>query len=242
MPRDYIPSNNSDFMAFQATINAEVTANAVTWSIPATEATALDTWSTGYQPLFEAIVNKNTRSREDVIAHDAYRKNYVAFLRPFCQGFLTNNPVIPIGERVAMGLNPRGLNPPSKRPDIDSAPITALTPMGGGMVKFSFKVAASDKRTARHPDSNGVEVFYKLEDLAPVNAPLNDALLEEDLVVNAENADSDYDHIFNTRAQFKQELGLENVGKRLTVYARWVNTTDSSKNGPYSTITSLVVS
>lgn len=240
MPRDYIPANNSDFMAFQATINAEVTANAATWSIPATEATALDTWSTGYQPLFEAIVNKNTRSREDVIAHDAYRKDYVVFLRTFCQGYLTNNPVIPISERVAMGLNPRGLNPPSARPKIDSAPVPSLLPMGGGMVKFGFKVAESNKRTARHPDSNGVEVYYRLDAPEPLPVTVNDNLIEE-VVVNEEKEEQHFESAFYTRAQFTKEFGLANIGKRITMYARWVNTSDPDNNGPYSNPTSMII-
>lgn len=241
MSKDYIPSNNNEFMAFQTNLNEEVTANAVAWNIPAAEATALDTWSTGYAPLFNAIINKNTRTREQVIAHDEYRADYEAFLRPFCQGFLVNNTLIPISERAAMGLNPRGLNPRSERPAITSAPIPSLKPLGGGMVKFSFKVAESVSRTARHPDSNGVEVFYKLESLVQQPVVLNDGLMEEEPVA-VQDDDNGFENQFSTRAQFISELGLEHVGQRLSVYARWVNTSDPSKNGPYSSTISMVVS
>lgn len=158
MSKDYIPSNNSEFMAFQANLNSEVAANATVWNIPTVEVTALDTWSLGYGPLFEAITNPRTRSQEQVIAHDAYRKDYVAFLRPFVQGFVVNNTLIPISERAAMGLNPRGLNPRSERPAITTSPITDLKSLGGGLVRFAFRVEASNSRSARQPDSNGVEV------------------------------------------------------------------------------------
>ncbi len=242
MPRNYIPNNNSDFMAFQENLNTEVTANATAWNIPTAEATALSTWSTGYGPYFAAIVNKNTRTREQVIAHDEYRADYVAFLRPFCQGFLVNNTLIPISERAAMGLNPRGLNPRSERPAITTAPIPSLVPMGGGMVKFSFKVAESNLRVARHPESNGVEVYYKLESLVEQPQPMNDVLIEEEGPSSAADDDKGFETHFSTRAQFTDELGLENVGKRLSIYARWVNTSDPSKNGPYSSTISMVVS
>lgn len=236
--RDYIPTNNSAFMAFQQNINAQVTANAATWNVPAAEATLLNTWSTGYEPLFESILNKNTRTRQQVLAHDEYRKDFEAFLRPFCQGFLVNNILIPLSERAAMGLNPRGLNPRTERPIITSAPIPSLKPLGGGMVRFSFKVADSNSRTARHPDSNGVEVYYRLEDQVVPPQPVNDALIEEEQT--ADNAH--FDNHFSTRARFINDLGLDNIGKRLVLYSRWVNTSDPSKNGPYSSTVSIVVS
>ena len=243
MPRDYIPKNNKDFMSFQQDLKDQVAANAAAWNVPAAEATALDTWSTGYEPLFFSITNKNTRTREQVIAHDEYKADYIAFLRPFCQGFLVNNTLIPISERVAMGLNPRGLKPRSERPKILTAPIPSLFPLGGGMVKFVFKVADSNKRTGRHPDSNGVEVFYKVERLVEQPVLLNDALVEEELAQEKEGRNHDgFDNYFSTRAQFLQELGVDAIGKRLTVYGRWVNTSDSSKSGPYSAVTSMVVS
>lgn len=228
-------------MAFQGNLNTEVTANAAIWNIPATEATSLNTWSTGYTPLFNAIVNRNTRTREQILAHKAYRADYEAFLRPFCQAFLTNNVLIPISTRVALGLNPRGLNPPSTRPTITTAPIPSMQPLGGGMVRFGFKVADSNSLRGRHPDSNGVEVYYRLEPVSAGPQPLNDVLVEEDASTTA-TMDDGYEKSFSTRAVFLHDLGLQNIGQRLIVYARWVNTSDPSKNGPYSSSVSIVVS
>lgn len=241
MSRDYIPNKTAQFMTFQQNLNTQVTANAVAWNVPATEATSLDTWSTGYATVFNPIINKNTRTRQQVIAHDQYKADYIAFLRPFCQAFLTNNLLIPMSERVAMGLNPRGLNPPSTRPKIITAPIPSLKPLGGGMVQFGFKVADSVSLRGRHPDSNGVEVYFKLEPVSAGQAVLNDSLVAEDVEVTDATVDG-YDNTFNTRASFISELGLDKVGMRLTIYARWVNTSDPTKNGPYSGAISMVVS
>lgn len=241
MSRDYIPSSINDFMSFQDNLNTEVAANAATWNIPATEATALATWSAGYLPLFNAIVNKNTRTREQIIAHDQYRKDYVAFLRPFCQSFLTNNLLIPVSVRVALGLNPRGLNPPSTRQAITSSPIPSMKPLGGGMVRFGFKVADSNSTRGRHPESNGVEVYYRLEPVNVGQQTINDSLVEEE-PTGATSKDGTLDKAFNTRASFISELGLQNVGMRLSIYARWVNTSSPSKNGPFSSTISMVIS
>jgi hypothetical protein len=239
--KDYIPNNNGSFYDFQVNLETEVTANLAAWNIPAVEGANLTTWSTDYQPLYKAIVNKKTRSIEQLIDHDAYRAKYVSFLRVFCQSFLTNNMVIPIGERVALGLNPRGLNPPSQRPDITTSPIVSLIPMGGGMVRFTFKVEASSTRYARQADSNGVEVFWKI---APQEkqAVLNDVLIEEEVTTKEATKLDGYQTFINTRAMFAKQYELDNVGQTIQVYARWVNTSDATKNGPYSGLSTMVIS
>ena len=108
------------------------------------------------------------------------------------------------------------------------------------MVRFTFKVENSNKRIGRHPDSNGVEVFYKMEPAVAPPLVLNDSLVEE-MPTRTANV-VEYKQLFNTRAQFIQELGRDAEGQRLSVYARWVNTSDPSKSGPFSTTVSVVVS
>lgn len=234
---DYIPTKPKDFNDFQNNLNTEVTANATAWNIQATAATELDTRSTNFVPIYNAIKNKETRTPQQMVAYRTYRKEYDSFLRTFCQSFLTNNAIIPIDQRKALGLNPRGLNPPSKRPKIDTPPIPSLTALGGGSMRFSFKVEESSKRFGRHPYSNGVEVYYKLE--TPTTT-VNDSLVVEE--TTKEGDYNGFDHVFSTRARFEQELGLDKIGMVLTVYARWVNTSDPSKNSTYSTSVSRVVS
>ncbi|MDB4655923.1 hypothetical protein OAE48_03650 [Flavobacteriales bacterium] len=246
MSRDYIPSNNNDFFNFQDFLNVEVTTNATAWNIPAAEQTALDNWSIGYAGVYKNITNVETRTRQDVLAHDEYKLDYIAFLRPFCQGYLVNNPLIPISERVAMGLNPRGLNPPSQRPKITTAPVSGLKALGGGLVRFAFKVEDSNKRSARQEDSNGVEVFFKLVSQASKPEPI--VVLEDSLTAETEKAaDSglptdDYKNMFSTRARFVKQLEIADIGKTMHVYARWVNTSDATKNGPFSMVSTMVVS
>ena len=246
MSKDYIPTNNSDFNNFQLFLNVQVNTNATTWNIPATEVTALETWSMGYANVYKDITNVETRTRQQVLAHDAYRTDFVAFLRPFVQGYLVNNPLIPISERVAMGLNPRGLNPRSERPAITTTPILALKPLGGGLVQFAFRVDASSKRSARQPDSNGVEVFFKVVSQVSKTEPV--PVLAEGVEPDPNNPaetgfpTAGYEKFFSTRARFNRQMPLTDIGKTLHVYARWVNTSQPSKNGNYSMVSTTVIS
>ena len=262
--KPYIPSNNDDFHHFEEKIDTDVTANAAAWGVPASQVSLLNDWSTGYQPVFNAIVNEETRTKQQVLAHKTYKKNYVKFLRPFCQSFLTNNLSIPIDERKAMGLNPRGINPPAKRPAITTAPVSEIKPLGGGKVRFRFKVSQSN-RVGKHPDSNGVEIFYKLvasggsqpvpppqppTPPAPPAPPIVPITPEGNSSNQASNSSANsglptqdgYQTYFSTRASFTKQLPLSDIGKTLYVYAQWVNTSNPSNSGQFSMVTVLVVS
>jgi hypothetical protein len=253
--KDYIPGNSKDFNDFQLYLVAQVVANAAIWNIPAAIAATLTTMSTDFVPINAAIVNEETRSRAQMIAYRAYRQQYDAYLRNFCQSFLTNNSVIPIELRKAMGLNPRGLNPRTKRVKIGTAPIVSVNTKGGGEVKFGFKVESSNKRTGRHPESNGVNVFYRIVTLnAPVPPPppilivptgdaFGGASPDENSAAKAGLPSADgFDHAFSTKATFTRQLPLSEIGKVLHVYAQWVNTTDPGLNSTFSTLATVVIS
>jgi hypothetical protein len=247
--KPYIPSNNSDFNLFEVNLNTEVTANALAWGVPAAQAGLLTTWSTGYAPIYAAVSNKETRSRQQVLAHKTYRQDYVTFLRPFCQAFLTNNILISVDVRKSLGLNPRGVNPPSERPTITSAPIVELKPLGGGTVRFAFKVSQSN-RIGRQPNSDGVMIYFKLVSPGGIQPPLPPEPIIPQLNEDYPSSDAEsglptkdgYETQFSTRASFTAQLGISEIGKTMHIYAQWVNTSDTSKNGPFSMVSTLVVS
>ncbi len=206
------------------------------------------------RPLYAAITNVETRSRQQVLAYNNFRTENDPMLREFCQGFLTNNMLIPIDQRKAMGLNPRGLNPRTTRGKITTAPIVSVSAKGGGEVKFGFKVEASNARTARHPLSNGVDVFYRVAPIsatAPVPPPIpvgpTEPSADSGNATPAEakaglpSADG-FEHYFNTRASFTRQMPLADIGKALHVYAQWVNTSDPTKNSTFSMLTTIVIS
>jgi len=252
--KDYIPKNAEEFNLFQLYLVAQVTANATIWNIPPTMVTELGNLSTAFGPIYAAVTNVETRSRQQVLAYNNFRIENDPLFRDFCQSFLTNNMLIPIDQRKAMGLNPRGLNPRTTRGKITTAPIVSVSAKGGGEVKFGFKVEASNTRTARHPLSNGVNVFYRIVPIggtAPAPPPIpigpTDPSADGGNATPAEakaglpSADG-FEHYFNTRASFTRQLPLADIGKAMHVYAQWVNTSDSSNNSTFSMLTTIVIS
>lgn len=227
---DYIPDNNDDFEKFESTLSSAVQTNAVLWNIPAGEAAELNTWSTDYAPLYDAIKNENYRTRQQLIDHDVYKRDYVQFIRGFVQSFVVNNKLIPMGTRVGLGLHPRGLNPRTPRPNIVTIPIQFMKPMGGAAVKFTFKIEESAKRVARHPDSNGVRMYYRF--VAP-GAPLPTTKADED--------GSGFEEFFSTRAQFRKTFAQDKKGHTLQIQSQWVNTSDESKSGQLSDLLGTVI-
>ena len=254
MSKDYIPSNDGEFNDFQDNLHTQVAANATTWGIPAAQLTAFGTWHTDYAPIYLAVKFKEKRTPEQVLAHREFRKLYNPFLRSFCQSFLTNNILIPVSVRKALGLNPRGVNAPSERESITTAPIVSLQTLGGGKMKFGFKVAASNKRTAKHPESNGVMVYYRVVSNSsdpvppppvPVVPPVTAAGPTPETPASTTPGLPTVDGFtpyFSPKASFQRQLGLSDIGKILHLYAQWVNTSDASKNGPFTMVSTVVIS
>lgn len=248
----YIPSNDGEFHDFQKEVNSQVSANAANWGISPAKADELNTWSTGYEPYYLAIKYKKKRTPEQIDAHKVYRRQYEPFLREFCQSFLTNNMLIPVSERRAMGLNPRGYKKRSERPQITSAPITELKALGGGLMRFRFRVSDS-KRVGRHRYSDGVEIYFKIQEIGGGRIIDPPAPIEP-TAINTAGADSGssktvlglptkdgFDTDFSTKASFKRQLPMADIGKMLYVYARWINTSDPQKSGSFSMVATVII-
>jgi hypothetical protein len=85
-------------------------------------------------------------------------------------------------------------------------------------------------------------VYHKIESQVLQPQPLNDVLIDEGGAAEPPEDKAVYENSFKTRANFTKKLGRDNIGKRLTVYARWVNISSPDKNGPYSATVSMVIS
>jgi hypothetical protein len=242
--KKYMPSSNNDFIIFEGEIVDVIVPNAVTWNIPAAQVATLQTWSVGYAPLFNAIKNTANRTHMQIVAHNVYRKQYEAFLRTFIQSFVVNNILIPVDQRVGMGLNPRGYNPRSKRPKIETVPVISLRPLGGGLMRFSFRVIDTDGRSKIHPDSDGVEIYFEIltSEADMSEAPVTEVNKKAVSILGTSQTESGFDTHFSTRAIFRKQLSIDDKGKTLYIYARWVNNTNPELSGNFSAVTSAVIS
>ena len=260
---NYIPRKADDFNKFQNDLLAAMVADGAAWGITATQIAVLTTWSTDYALLYAKVSNKDRRTREDLDNYRAFLVGYIAFLRVFVQSSLVNNPLIPIGRRGSLGLNPRGLSPRQPKEEITTVPLISLSPLGGGMIRFNFKVDEASKIAHMHPDSNGIAIYYRFSTIgkpAPVPPPQTNGLgapvgntlqdeeennMDDEATDRAENglptADG-YQLYVSTKAQFSRQFALEDIGKVLHIYAQWINSSKPQNNGNFSMVSSSLIS
>lgn len=97
-----------------------------------------------------------------------------------------------------------------------------LTSIGGAMIKFACRTEQQDRRRAALPhEADSVMLAYKIGDEVPVTP----------------NSSTEVKII--TRASDMTDMGIENRGKRLYLFARWYNTRYPEFAGPWSEMTSI---
>jgi|GEM_PF-1324311 len=264
---DYIKKQPAAFNQWQTNLLAALTTNATAWGIAATWISTFTTYSTNFAPFYAAVSVKDRRTKEDLDNYKYFVTDYVIFLRSLVQSSVVNNPLIPIGTRGALGLNPRGLSPRQPKEKITTTPIIKLIPLGGALMKFNFKVDEASKIAHMHPDSNGLALYYRISTLGkPVPPPppattsfgapvvINTSTDETALAAPAPDSDATdraenglptaegYELYVSTRAQFSRQLSLNDIGKMLHVYAQWINSSKPENNGNYSMVASILIS
>ena len=239
--RDYIPGNPATFNNWSETLYAFALAQAAT-IIPAAQMAAFTAIRAQYLPLWTAYSNEGTRTKQQAIDYRAFIKNdYVPFLRAFVQGYVVNNIEIPIGTRVGLGLSPRGANPRQAKPVIKAIPTMSVSPLGGGKVSFGF-TPSGNKRTGILTEADGITLFFRTASgKQPVEVTINDGLVPLESVTRTE-LDGPVESYYSTKARFTLQFARELVGTFLEVYARWTNSSDPSKNGPFSSTIKVVIS
>lgn len=231
--QDYVPRTHAGFRSWQQTIDQDVTVNATAWGVPAALVTDLNTNATTFEGLYTKIDNKATRTQEQVTAFNQFRVTYTAFLRQLVQGYLVNNPVIAYSEKIAMGLNPR-TGARTERPTITSYPIVSFKNMEGGFMRFDC-ANSDDGRSARPENADGVELYLQLNTETP------EPTADEDGVLVAEAVTTETRIVQSSKTRFTYQFGLEERGNQFTVYGRWYNNSDRSKDGPFgATVTGYI--
>ena len=231
--QDYVPRTHAGFKSWQETINADVTTNATAWAVPATLVAELNTKSAEFESLYSEIDNKNTRTLQQVAAFNQNRIAYTYFLRQLVQGYLVNNPSILYSEKIAMGLNPR-TGSRTERPTITSYPIVSFKNIEGGFMQFDSK-NSEDGRSARPANADGVELHLQLKTEKPLQ------VADEDGVLVANAATTDTRIIQSSKTRFIYQFGPAERGNQFTVYGRWYNNSDRSKDGPFgATVTGFI--
>jgi len=250
---DYIPRNMTAFFAFIQNLNSTVTANAGTWNLPANAVTDLQNAIMAFGPVFETVSNNRTRTREQMAAYQTERRALETQLRTFVQSYLVNNAGIPVSARIGMGLNVRGFYPRQRKTNITVAPIIALSALGGGKVRLRFKRPDGTGRPSLIADCTGIAYYFRFQPLgtAPVPVPpppmpTDDQAGPRDQVSRQGTVAGlptyrGYELEVVTRASIERQVPIDRIGSVMHVFAQYVNSSDPSKNGPYSMVSTVIV-
>ena len=221
MAADYIPRPNSDFDTFQHNLVNQVSANASSWAIPLADVGELAVASAKYRNCYKAITAKSTRTMGQVATHNQERLKFEKQLRQFVNSYIRSNTKITDAQMTSMRLS-RKRKKRKVREKIEEAPVVHLKLMGGQWVKIFCNRANHDGKSYMHPEADGLELRYSLG--SPVTLP-----------EQASGA------LFSKKAKNVLTLPFEAQGKKLYVFARWLNLTHPERSSPWSEVKETVV-
>lgn len=225
MATDFIPDPDADFDEWQQNLLTHVNAGGAAWAIPDPKVAALNTrqtqWATDYAAGGKHVDRTDSQQLKKTQTRDVYEKE----IRDFIGEFIRKNSLIDDDDRKAMKLTVPDTEP-TARQQIDTAPSVRLIPKAGARFVVECRVKSDSTRVSRHKDADGVELAY-------IVAPKNELPANPNVTTESKLSGS---------ARVRLELSIEDAGKSLHVFARWINTTDDSKNGPWSGLASKVIS
>jgi hypothetical protein len=231
--RDYIPGKNADFFNWQSNLNDLVSANLLAWSIPTANYDPVSTEQPVYEKLYQRITNKGTRAGSDITAYNVEKAKYVKLIRFFVKGSLAANAAITpdLKRQLQITINdPK----PTKRGLITTTPFTKLTALPGGLILIECRVDSDSTRTSKHAEADGVEFAYNI--VPPV---ITNGVVTYDIPTTPDDCTM---RMTSKKARFTISLDVSNAGSKICGFARWINQSDLSRSGQWSTVLSVVIS
>ncbi|MBI4723455.1 MAG: hypothetical protein HY769_10775 [Candidatus Stahlbacteria bacterium] len=218
--RDYMPTTDAGFDAFQATFINKVQPKLGAWSIPVAEFNQLLNFQLDWGVAWAKARDKDTRSRADVQQKKGARKAYVAGLRKFAKSWIMYNDKVTDAEREGLGLKVKDIEPtpmpvPAYAPDITIDTIRHL------LHKIRLTDPLNPHTQEKPKGVREIEVFRFLGDTAPTNI-------------------SAYEFVGNaTKFLYEVRFEMADVGKKVFYVARYVNTRGIP--GPWSIVVNAAV-
>jgi hypothetical protein len=212
----YIPNRDADFADWSANFSTLISAAPATYGLVAADATTIAASNTSWQAAYTLAVNPVTRTPATVAAKDAARASAEAVFRPYAIR-IRDNASVTDANKVALGLTIPSLVPtPIPPPTV--APVLALVSATPLVTKLGYKATGSAGK-AKPYGSIGVEIWTSIGTAAatdPVQCTYRCTA---------------------TKSPFLLNHSAENIGKILTVFARFSNrsgTAGIADVGPWS--------
>ncbi len=230
--RYFIPLKDSEFMSFQRILVTKVEAKKADWEIPDAAIEVLSNHRAIYEPLYQKIAIKTTRTSVQVMAHRRERKAYEKAIRAFVNAHVRFNDRMTNADRLSIGVPPPDRKP-SPQPKINDIPFVGLTPIGGGWIKVFCRRETDKDRSSMHDFADVIECRYAL-------LPVRPQPVEGKKFQFPSPGECPKVHI-STKAQFIIECGDENAGLKFYGYFRWVNQSNPANNGSWTNGQQVVI-
>jgi len=237
----YIPDPYNEFDAWQKQFVKELLTDPLTgspvpfppgpgdpanweiWEIPeAATAVVVDGQAT-YQPFYDDWSDEDARNDTIIENHQREHEIFVKLIREYVAEHLRNNSNLDTGNLSALGLTVPDTERTPK-PQLEDRPLVGAEMKGGALLKLQFRIAEDSTRPSMHPDAHALELKYQIGGTEPVNA------------------DATTESVTFTKARHNLQLDTENAGQYFYGFARWINTSEASKSGPWSLLIKIIIS
>ncbi len=198
-------------------------ANWQNWEITEADTAVVVDGQATYQPFYDEWSDEDARNDTIIENHTREHNIYEKLIREYVGENLRNNSNLDTGDLATLGLTVPDTERTDK-PQLEDRPLVAAEMKGGALLKMQFEIAEDSTRPSMHPDAHALELNYQIGGTEPVSA-----------------GDTTKSVTF-TKARHQIQLGVENAGQFFYGFARWINTSDNSKSGPYSVIIKIIIS
>lgn len=178
----------------------------------------LTTWATQYG----LSQNPTTKTKTVNANKDAIHAAFFVFSEPLLTRMEGSDNLIQADRDVLNIAVPD--RTPTARAVIDTAPNVDLTPLEGAQIDIELRRNEDADRPSIHPLADGWTMVY----LIGTTPPANPAACPKTLT--------------GSKAHSTFDATMENDGKKLYCFFRWINITDPNKNGPWSAMKLVTIS
>ena len=175
-----------------------------------------------YQPFYDDWSDEDARNKTIVEDHNREHGIYEKFIRDFVAEWLRDNAKLDTGDLSALGLTVPDTERTDK-PQLEDRPLVGAEMKGGALLKMQFRISEDSTRPSMHPDAHALELKYQIGGTEPANP-------------EATNKSVTF-----TKARHSLQLDVANAGQFFYGFARWINTSEASKSGPFSVLIKIMI-
>jgi hypothetical protein len=216
---DYIPKTDGDLMVFARNLNTYAAENYEKWKVPSS-ADFLEALITTYDSVL-AVFNDPNHGKVDTKNKNDAKNALVKALRTYIQGYITRNPLVTDEDKEKMSLPLRDTTP-TAHPVPEERPETEAVPQGKG----------THRVTAINPDTHNKDKPRLVTGVAfarRIRKP-------DESASRADDMPSEFQAGTSRLFQYAEA----DYGKVVDYAAAYEN--GSGKRGPWSNVTSLLIS